>query len=185
MKYLVILMTLCLSIFGCEKEAKEAGAGAGAKKAAVKKKAKEKKKDQDEDTVVDNEEDARTLLVGIWRLDVTSVLPDKEILALPKHEQGPALKQRRSNMQHVAYEFAEDGKLAIFLGGRNAMRGSYDIKKGEKNVLQIEASAVGPIGSKSYRWKVTVNAKTLALKDEKEGGTLRLFRGPPIFKGGD
>ncbi len=184
MKHLIILVIVAMGVHGCEKEPEQEKERASTtKKAALK---QSKKKSKDEPAVkVDNEDDARILLVGIWRLDVSSVAPDEEILALPKHEQGPALKDRRSNMRHVAYEFAEDGKLTIFLGGQNAQRGSYEIKKGEKNHLDIEANTVGPIGSKTHRWQVTVNEKALAIRSEKDGQTLRLFRGPPIFKGGD
>ena len=177
MKYATLIAMICMTCYGCEQETDAEGAenSAGKKASTLKKKVPKKTPE----FKVENEEDARILLVGIWRLDVSSVKADAEIMGLPEHERAPALKQRRENMRNVAYEFGEKNKLTIFLGGESVQRGAYDIKKGEKNILSIDVNTVGPIGSRTDSWQVSVKEKSLKVRSAKTGQTLRFFRGGP------
>lgn len=204
MKYGTHLLMVCISFLGCDNAPKSKSkdptpnASAPAGNSAVAKKTKRPKKKADletEDVEVPTEEDAETLLVGIWRLDIKSIQADDEIRQLPEAERAAALERRRESMRQVAYEFAADGKLNIFLGGESKQTGTYKIKKVEadpkdkpakkdkpRSIIFVEASTVGPIGSKSERWQVNVHTKSLHVKDMESGQSFRLYRGGPVFK---
>ena len=184
------LLGILLVSVGCESNngAKAQEQSTSKTQSLSKKKAPEKTSKEDEDLAVDDQEDAESLVVGIWQVDVASLPPNEEIRKLPKEDQAPALKLYRDSMRNIAYEFAADGKLNIFLGGQSKQSGQYEIKKAKdpdpkrKHVVFIEARTAGPIGSKTDRWEVKVHTKSLFLKDISTGQTMRLFRGAPVFK---
>ena len=207
MRYVTCLLLVVIYCAGCDKKANSSpelntsAAKTSTSQSKTLKTAKKKPKKTDEgskDVEVPTREDAETLLVGIWRLDIKSIKADEAIRQLPKAEQFAALKLRRDSMRQVAYEFAADGKLNIFLGGESKQSGTYEIKKVEKaegdekananpdgknsSIIFVETNTVGPIGSKNDRWQVNVHTKSLHVKDIKTGDSFRLFRGGPVFK---
>jgi hypothetical protein len=187
---LIGLLTTLLVSVGCEADdgAQAGDPSTSQKQAPIKKKATKEDAKGGDDLAVDDQEDAESLIVGIWQVDVASIPPSDEIQKLPKEDQAPALKLYRDSMRNIAYEFAADGKLNIFLGGQSKQSGRYEIKKAKdpdpkrKHIVFIEAQTVGPIGSKTDRWEVKVHTKSLFLKDVSTGRTMRLFRGAPVFK---
>ena len=141
--------------------------------------------EKEDDLAIDDQEDAESLLVGIWQVDVSSIPATAEILELPTEERAPALQNLRDTMRNVAYEFAADGKLNIFLGGQSKQTGSYEIKRAKSpdpkktHIVFVEARTVGPIGAKTERWEVKVHTKSLFVRDVATGQKMRLFRGAP------
>ncbi|MEE2757760.1 MAG: hypothetical protein VYA30_13980 [Myxococcota bacterium] len=198
MRLLFLILVLGSALLGCETaqgddEVGEANPDAPKKpkmsKAVVKaEEPSDEKVDDTPDSPIDNQDDAESLLVGIWKIDVNSIKPDDAIRKLSKVDQFAAMKAKKQAMAHVAYEFADDGRMNIYLGGDSAQRGTYALKVAETpdperpNLLFVEASTVGPIGSKTHRWKVTVNSKSLKLDSIDDGESLRLFRGMPTVK---
>ena len=198
MRILYCLLVLSFGLFGCETaQGDDENPELEQKTAKLVKTNQDEKKierqseespDDEPDSPVDNQEDAESLLVGIWRIDANSIKPDDEIRKLSKVDQLAAMKAKKQAMSQVAYEFAEDGRMNIYLGGDSAQKGTYSLKVAENpdpkrpNLLFVEASTVGPVGSKTNRWKVTVNSKSLKLDSIDDGESLRLFRGMPTVK---
>ncbi|MBV71425.1 MAG: hypothetical protein CMH52_08740 [Myxococcales bacterium] len=198
MRFLFLGLVLGFGLLGCEtaqgddevaeSTPKATKASKLKKPVAQTEKQPDDKGDDKPDTPVDNQDDAESLLVGIWKIDVNSIKADDSIRKLSKVDQFAAMKAKKQAMAHVAYEFADDGRMNIYLGGDSAQRGTYTLKVAETpdpdrpNLLFVEASTVGPIGSKTHRWKVTVNSKSLKLDSVDDGESLRLFRGMPSIK---
>ena len=189
----LILMTAC-EVADDEGTAATATAETAARKPAQSKKAdisstNDQASDNDEsDEPVDNQADAEGLLVGIWKVDVSSIKADADMANMSEIERKSALEAKRQAMTQVAYEFAADEKLNIYLGGDSVQKGTYELKRAEKpdpkqpNLIFIEASTVGPIGSKTDKWQVFVSSNSLKLVSLNGGESLRLFRGAPVFR---
>jgi len=123
-------------------------------------------------------EDAKTLMVGIWRLDLATLKDDPEISGLAETERAEALKIAKGMMANVAFEFAAKGKMAIFMG-QSVRRGTYTVKKSEGNVLTLETSVSGSGMAESDQITLTVQEKAMTMVSEKSKRTFRLVRGTP------
>lgn len=190
---IVVLMTAC-EVADDESAEASTTTGTASRKVTQPKKAKDKttteKADDGDgtDEPVDNQADAEGLLVGIWKVDVSSVKTDEDMANLSEIERKSALEAKRQAMGQVAYEFAADEKLNIYLGGDSVQRGTYKLKRAEKpdpktpNLIFVEASTVGPIGSKTDKWQVFVSSNSLKMISLNGGESIRLFRGAPVFK---
>jgi len=128
--------------------------------------------DKEPNVQLDTEDDARDLLVGIWRMDGRSLPASDDIRRLPKEQQAAALMEERSRAELVYREFAEDGTYKLFLGGQSKQVGRYEIVSAKHNVLEVETTSVGTRGSMSEDLSIEVNSKELKVTD----GNSRRFR---------
>ena len=100
-------------------------------------------------------------------MDGRSLPPSEDILRLPKEQQADALAEERSRAALVAREFAEDGTYKLFLGGQSKQVGRYEILSAKHNVLEVEISSTGALGSLTETLSIEVNSKELKVTDDE------------------
>ncbi len=122
------------------------------------------------------EEDAKSILIGIWRVDVKSLGKKPEVDPLADDEEAAMAVQYRT-MAMVAFEFAPDGRFTQFLG-QQVLSGKYKIEKANGTVLHIKTTVAG----RTSKVTVTVSEENLMLK-QGDQPTLRLERGAPKVPG--
>jgi hypothetical protein len=122
------------------------------------------------------EEDAKTILIGIWRVDVKSLGKKPNVDPLANDESAAIAVQYRT-LSMVAFEFSPDGKYAQYLG-QQVLRGTYTIEKATGNVLRVTTKVNG----KTSKVRITVTEENLVLKESGQP-TLRLERGVPKVPG--
>ena len=196
MRTLILIWALAISFLGCghSQDMNEASqkssiaSGKKKRKRTTKQGAKAKSESQDsdgesvsqadgDDDFVDdrnapnqelqNEDDARDLLIGIWNMDGKSLPPSQDILRLPKDQQAAALAEERSRASQVKREFAEDGTYKLLLGGQSKQVGRYEVLSAKHNVLEVETDSIGPLGSMSETLSIEVNSMELKITDDE------------------
>ena len=119
-----------------------------------------------------NEEDARELLVGIWRVNLDSV-PDPEKQPDLAEEERAELIHKRVVLSGLAFEFAPDGRLTQFVG-QQILQGKYSVTKAEKDRLTLS----GKLNGRSTKMVVTVKAEKLLVEQDGQPA-IHFVRGPP------
>ncbi len=127
------------------------------------------------------DDDVLAQLVGIWRVDLGALAKDPTITKLADKDRAEALALMRQTFQPMAFEYAADGKLRIFLGSQ-VRAGTYridDSKDGGVSLTTVLGTGAGKIESKS-----TLTFVNGGLVVAEEGQTtLRLVRGIPAPPG--
>ncbi|MEE2786149.1 MAG: hypothetical protein VX589_02350, partial [Myxococcota bacterium] len=123
-------------------------------------------------------EDAKVMLVGIWRIDLAALSEDPEVKNAPDGEKADALKLAQDMMKNVAFEFAVDNKIGLFMDGR-VRRGTYAIQKavGDTLTVDVKTGEAGDVQATTY--EVKVRAESLELTDLATKVKRTLVRGAP------
>lgn len=124
-----------------------------------------------------DEEDARTVLVGIWRVDLKSLGTAPVANDSMEPDEADALAVERQAMAMTAFEFSPEGRFTRFMG-QQIIRGKYKIEKATGNLLHI----VTTIGGRQNKMRVKVTEDNLVVK-QTGMPTLTLERGPPKIMG--
>jgi hypothetical protein len=123
-----------------------------------------------------NEEDARTILVGIWRVDVKSLGKAPPVDPLADDETAARAVERQA-LAMTAFEFSPEGRFTQFMG-QQIFRGKYKVEKATGDVLHILTTVEG----RQTKMRVKVSEENLVLK-QRGVPTLTLERGPPKIMG--
>ena len=126
--------------------------------------------------------EAQDVLVGIWRMDLERLQDAPEIRALPKEEREAAVSNAKRLMSSLAFEFAPDGKMKMFMGSQ-VKEGSFRVLKTEGNILHLETKTGRAPDLLVEKIQVVVGNDTLRIDNapEQEGKKdfVYLQRGAP------
>ena len=126
-------------------------------------------------------DEAQIMLIGIWRIDLDSLANDPEVKGAPEEEREDALRMAKSMMRNVAFEFAQDKTMNLFLSS-HVRKGTYAVTQAKDNLLTIDHDR--GIGQHSKnRIHSPSFAEALELTDVKNQITRRLVRGAPPTPG--
>ena len=123
-----------------------------------------------------NEEDARTILVGIWRVDVKSLGKAPPVDPLADDETAARAVERQA-LAMTAFEFSPEGRFTQFMG-QQIYRGKYKVENATGDVLHI----VTTVDGRQTKMRVKVSEDNLVLR-QRGVPKLTLERGPPKIMG--
>jgi hypothetical protein len=127
------------------------------------------------------DDDVLAQLVGIWRVDLDALAKDPAITNLPEKERPEALALMRQTFQSMAFEYAADGKLRVFLGSQTRT-GTYTIDGSEEDAVSV--TTVLGTGANKIESKIKITfSGTAALITQNGEPSLRLVRGIPAPPG--
>ena len=122
------------------------------------------------------------MLIGIWRIDLDSLANDPEVKGAPEEEREDALRMAKSMMRNVAFEFAQDKTMNLFLSS-HVRKGTYAVTQAKDNLLTIMTTTGASDSIQKTEYTVRVFAEALDLTDVKNQITRRLVRGAPPTPG--
>ena len=127
------------------------------------------------------DDDVLAQLVGIWRVDLDALAKDPAITNLPEKERPEALALMRQTFQSMAFEYAADGKLRVFLGSQTRT-GTYTIDGSEEDTVSV--TTVLGAGANKIESKIKITFSGMAALITQDGEpSLRLVRGIPAPPG--
>lgn len=177
------LLVLCSSVAACGGKKTEAPTPKTVEKTkqpveAAKAPAEAAQKDESPEEKAEplNEEDARTILVGIWRVDVKSLGKAPVVDPLADDETAARAVERQA-LAMTAFEFSPEGRFTQFMG-QQIYRGKYKVEKAQGDTLHIVTTVQG----RKTKMRVKVSEENLVIKQQGTP-TLTLERGPPKIMG--
>lgn len=127
------------------------------------------------------DDDVLAQLVGIWRVDLEELAKDPSITKLSDKERPEALALMRQTFQSMAFEYAADGKLRIFLGSQ-IRSGTYRVDGSDDDGVSL--TTILGTGANKIESKTRIEFDGAAAVVTEEGQpTLRLLRGIPTPPG--
>jgi len=127
------------------------------------------------------DDDVLAQLVGIWRVDLDALAKDSSIAKLAEKDRPDALALMKQTFQSMAFEYAADGKMRVFMGSQ-VRSGTYRIDETTDDGVKI-TTVLGKGAAKiETKSKISFLGGTAVIEEEGQP-TLRLLRGIPTPPG--